>query len=363
MGPTINMENFHSIKIGVIGRGLTNQLGALVSNIMFAKISRKRFLLVENFNKNYNVTSQIPVRDVIDLDALNKSISDVGVVIIDKHRAEIKVISVRYGLYMNSIDITHEILSKYYTNGKLFIPRGIILNDIKGDPAPFVKKYLFIKYEINGYSDNLMYEESFSEDIHLDLSKVEMNERGHEHWITTYDIPLYDMILQSIRFKPIFYEHANRCIQSINLTPKVNVIHIRTDTDATAFWGSINNIPVFEFSNILNAKYISLIQKYFDKNISILVLTSDTESQVIQYMRNNGYKFHIANKSIMDGREMNAIVDLLIGERCNNVFIGGVNPENYHGSTFSYLVWRRLNRNVSSVLIDLDDIKRAEFVI
>jgi hypothetical protein len=357
------MENFHAVKIGVIGRGLTNQLGALISGIMYAKMAKKRFVLAGKFNKNYNMASHIPIGDVIDLNTFNKNISDIGVTVLDIHDTTLKIISIRYGLYMKSIDITREILSKYYVNGKLSIPKGIILNDIKGDPEPFVKKYLFIKYEIGGYSDNAMYDENFNQDIDLDLSKIPTDDHFHSHWITTYDIDLYDKILRAIKFTSQFYDVVDASMQDMNLTAKVNVIHIRTDKDATTFWGCLNNIPTFEFGNILNAKYISLIQKYFDKSISILVLTSDTESQVIQFLRDNGYKFHIAHKSMTDGREMNAIVDVLIGEHCNNIFIGGVNPENYHGSTFSYLVWKRLAKNVSNVLIDLDDIKRNEFIV
>lgn len=357
------MENIHGVNIGVIGRGLTNQLGALISGIMYAKMTKKRFVLAGKFNKNYNVASHIPIGDVIDLNTFNKNISDIGVTVLDMHDTSIKIISIRYGLYMKSIDITREILTKYHINGKLFIPKGTILNDIKGDPEPFVKKYLYIKYEIGGYSDNIIYDEFFDQNIDFDLSKISIDDNIHSHWITTYDIDLYDKILRGIKFTSLFNDVANASIQNMDLTPKVNVIHIRTDKDATTFWGCINNIPPFEFSNILNAKYISLIQKYFDKSISILVLTSDTDSQVLQFMRDNGYKFHIAPKSVVDGREMNAIVDVLIGEHCNNIFIGGVNPENYHGSTFSYLVWKRLAKNVSNVLIDLDDIKRAEFIV
>jgi hypothetical protein len=122
-------------------------------------------------------------------------------------------------------------------------------------------------------------------------------------------------------------------------------------------------MPVFQFKDMLTLKYVALIEKYFSKEDIVVVLTSNLQSPVLAYMQKAGYRVALTDKSLVKGRELNAIIDLLISNTCNNVFIGNINPHDFHGSTFSYLIWKRLSENTTKVLVDLDQIKRDEYTI
>ena len=56
---------------------------------------------------------------------------------------------------------------------------------------------------------------------------------------------------------------------------------------------------------------------------------------------------------------MNGIVDLLIGQYCNQYFIGNLDTHTWQGSTFSFVLYNQLkDTNVSSIFIDIDHIDR-----
>jgi hypothetical protein len=82
-------------------------------------------------------------------------------------------------------------------------------------------------------------------------------------------------------------------------------------------------------------------------------------------MESHHYPFVFCDKTLVRGREENAIVDLLNGTHCNAVYIGNVNLVTYHGSTFSFVLYKLLEDKpgIKKVLIDLDHITDAEVVI
>lgn len=64
------------------------------------------------------------------------------------------------------------------------------------------------------------------------------------------------------------------------------------------------------------------------------------------------------------GADLNAIVDYLVSGYCTGVFIGNVNPHNYHVSTFSYGILNLLrDKDVEKVCIDTDQILDDEYVL
>jgi hypothetical protein len=65
---------------------------------------------------------------------------------------------------------------------------------------------------------------------------------------------------------------------------------------------------------------------------------------VIDFLKEHYYSYRFTEK-IFEGREKNAIVDLLVSKKCNNVFIG------YSESTFSYYITKCLNETVKKILI------------
>lgn len=100
------MEYFHEVRIGEAGAGLTNQLGFLISGIMLGRGYGKRFIVVDQFNKDYSTKSPCPISDIINLNFLNYSIKDLGVTVVDKQKLSISIISIQYGIGGAWIDIT-----------------------------------------------------------------------------------------------------------------------------------------------------------------------------------------------------------------------------------------------------------------
>jgi hypothetical protein len=89
------------------------------------------------------------------------------------------------------------------------------------------------------------------------------------------------------------------------------------------------------------------------------VLSYNLDNHVIHFLRENNYEFYISKKNIFNGREKHAIIDLLIGEKCNNVFIGNWDFTKSRGSTFSYFLYIR-NDALKNIFIDMYDIKFNE---
>jgi len=89
----------------------------------------------------------------------------------------------------------------------------------------------------------------------------------------------------------------------------------------------------------------------------------NTDNKVTKWMTANKYEFVQMDKTMITGREVNAIVDLLISTKCNNVFIGNINPHNYHGSTFSYTIFNALKPHVKKICIDNDDIYHPPYIV
>lgn len=356
------MDNFYSIDVGVLGAGLTNQIGFIITGILYAKLNRQQFVILGDFNCNYNTISYCSIGTIIDLSYLNKYLEKYNIHVIDRTKTSVDIISVKYGTRGYIYDITNQIKDNFMPNGKLLIKKNVYLNDIVGDPAVGSKKFLYVKYCVDGKIATAIYDENRQSDISINLEQVP---RVLEyHWIAPCDLDLYDEILKNIRFTKQFYDIAEKYISSLELTPKVNLLHLRDDdNDAINFWSQKNGMVPFEFKELLTKKYIDLIDKYFSPEDNVLVLTGNTNSKVLEYMKEKGYSYHVSAKSFPTGRELNAIVDLLTASACTNTFIGNINPVSLHGSTFSYLIWKRINDNTKKIFIDLDRIKDDEVVL
>ena len=81
-------------------------------------------------------------------------------------------------------------------------------------------------------------------------------------------------------------------------------------------------------------------------------------------MSKNNYIYKFSEK-FFDDREKNAIVDLLLYKKCNNIFIGNYNPfsTDFSGSTFSYYVSTLLENKIKKIYVDIDKINDDEYVI
>lgn len=152
-------------------------------------------------------------------------------------------------------------------------------------------------------------------------------------------------ILSNIPFLEKYDTISKNYIKYDNL----NVIHLRLENDALLCFSKEMSINSCVYKAVNEYRYIECIKKYIDKDTMTFVLTSDEEedNKVIKFLKENNYKFEITKK-IFEDREMNAIIDLLLGFKCNKTFIGS------YDSSFSYSIMCRLI-NSSSYLIECNN--------
>ena len=338
------MDAFHAVKVGILGCGLTSQIGFIISGIMQAKLLGKRYVVLDNFNKQFDTVSPVPVCDIIDFDVLNNYLMRHGLQVLDQTKSNVRLISARYGSFRHNCDITQALL-QLCPDG--VIPKTIALNDLCGDPAPGIRKNLFLKISIDSRIDTIMCDEYRPFDIDFDLKKLVPVETGS--WLTTFDIDLYKDILHHISFSGF--------LPNVSVPfSKINVLHLRDDEDALVFWSQTNNMSVPEYSRHLISKYCQLIKEHLDPKDALIVVTNNLKSPVLDYLYQRNYHYYTSKKMYPE-RELNAIVDLLNGTQCNNIFIGNYNINTHAGSSFSYILANQLPDSVKKIMIDLDNIK------
>jgi ribosomal protein S9 len=179
---------------------------------------------------------------------------------------------------------------------------------------------------------------------------------------TFFDHRLFDMILRSIRFHPVFVSLAKQFTDQIEPGARINALHLRLEDDAIRHWSKSNNMSENEFRMKLTQRYISMIKEHVDKTDVNLILSYSTDNGVLDFMKENGYRYMLTEKNPSMGREKNAIVDTLIAQACNNVMLANVNFNDSLGSSFSYFVAKRLMDNVKCVAVDIRDLGIADSV-
>ena len=91
--------------------------------------------------------------------------------------------------------------------------------------------------------------------------------------------------------------------------------------------------------NKLEDYYIDSIKETILPSDLNIILAGDFNNRAIQFMIDNNYKFVITQKIYKD-REFNAIIDLEVGQLCNNVIIF-VDESSFSGT----LINKVLNKN------------------
>jgi len=175
-------------------------------------------------------------------------------------------------------------------------------------------------------------------------------------WPTQYNKGVFDDILSMIRFREFFITRSLAFTQKLDPSAKINVLHLRIEDDAIAFWCSYNKMTEDEFRKALGLRYISMITEHIDKSDTNLILSYSQDNAVLDFMKENGYTFLFTDKDPSLGREKNAIIDSLVAESCNKVMIGNMNLNTWTGSSFSYYVSKRLRDGVRCVCIDVNDL-------
>ncbi len=182
-------------------------------------------------------------------------------------------------------------------------------------------------------------------------------------WYNRYHEQTFVMILRSIQFQPVFYTIAQELFDAqIDSARPLHVVHFRIEQDGINHWSRMNKMSADVFRGKLHSRYSKLIAENIPKGSQILALTYDTTNALLQELGKEYTIVSLDTEGIVKkrighgGRELCAIVDLLVGVKCTGVFIGCHNLTLKRGSTFSYTLWRLMN-NIKGVFIDLDDLK------
>ena len=120
-------------------------------------------------------------------------------------------------------------------------------------------------------------------------------------------------------------------------------------------------------NTLLENKYISLIEKYMCKDEHIIILnsvdimnTNNINNKIFLFLKQNNYKYSFYNQYNVLGPEINNIIKINIGKKCNNIFIGYFNMQKLTGSNLTYTLINHMNDNVKHVLLDINNISLPE---
>jgi hypothetical protein len=269
-----------------------------------------------------------------------------GIRILDKYNHNnscLLILEARYGLVEKYIDVKNMVYTHFLKNNELKIEKGIDLNFYFTDPCPGVLKELKLKLLVNNTIVEIIRNEIFFKDNEIivvnNKNKIKNDVNLNTHFINL-DFVFVPQIIQ------LANDFINHYMISVN--QNINVLHLRIKEEAINYWSYYNGIGNVVYSNLLENKYIDLIQKYFNKNDNIIVLTYDTNNSVINYLQENNYHFFVRENKIYDTKFETAI-DMQIGFNCNNIFIGNTN------SKFTQIINSKI-KNKKSVLINLKNI-------
>jgi hypothetical protein len=177
------------------------------------------------------------------------------------------------------------------------------------------------------------------------------------NWIN--EVEFFD-IFHNIKFKDQYYNLSINLIKEIKFKLgddiKINVIHLRIESDSIIHWSKMNKMNPISFYKKLEQKYIYLINKFINKNAFTIVMTYSTKNNVINFLKMNGYNFFISRKDLSIGRECNALKDLLLARQMNNFFICT------GGSTFSHLINNSTPNKKKTIIFDINNIINPESV-
>lgn len=370
------MTKIYFLEPSWYGTGLTNEIFFIIYGLIHCIKNNIENLVINNFRCEPLTEKKCNISEVIDLHHLNIILQKYNLSVFDRNLCNYRIESITYGSDNTNIDVTKEALERYCVGNKLFIQEFEDFNILKGDPHPNVVKKLIITCKLGEKAVQYSIPErnGIYTEINLDVPKHILNWNQIDDCMKN-ESELFDFFLKNIKFNNRFTKYSDdaailidknkdyKLITEINSeNKKINVIHLRTEKDMTGHMLSHNNMNQEEYDINLQKKYIELIKKYMSKNDILFILSYDSENSVINYLHENDYEYYLSKKNIFDGREKHAIVDLLLGEKCNNIFIGNWEFNEFRGSTFSYFLYKR-NNAIKNIFIDMYKISENEVEI
>jgi hypothetical protein len=345
------------------------QIFNLINSIIIAINNKKNIVIVDKFlndRKNTQITSNIS--DIINLEKFNIFLkNNYNISVFDRENLDFQVHSIKYGHPNNNIDLRNEILSQFSIPNNLRVETNVNLNFLKNyDPIPNVQKSIYIHYSINNIHLKEIYDEQgcyLKEPIIFNLDDSNFIHNSYTLSNVKNNKNIFDHILENLCFTNIYDIITKNYLETNNLIDtKINILDLQ-------IIGNKNNNN--NSNNKIENKYISLIDKYINKNENIIILPSNyhlddnkylNNEIIIDFLKKNGYKYYIHSYLPVLGNEINTIIDLNLGIKCNSTYIGCFNMYKLSGSNFTYSLIQLMSKESKHVLIDIDNIDGQELI-
>lgn len=373
-------DNVLFCKLGFHQAGLCNQLYSLANVLTVASLQQgNKVIILDDFVTDITTKLTKPSKHIIDLDALNVILKDDKIHVCYKTEIVMELITVEYGLkHKRTVNITDKVIQKFWKKNSLHIPVGFVLNDLcEEDPCPGLCKQVYIYYTLNG----IPFMKVFHERVLAQRRAIKLNHANYddkmdyfvnlphiEPWLTLINRDsskdmkhIFDSYLNKIPFLSMYSEMAQSFVDMIRLQQeRISILHIRNEEDAIHHWAKINNIDEQTYSQEYEKKYVDAVSTMVSKSDLCVALTYYTENNpIITALRNKGYTVLCRPNLANAGREINALIDLLLCNHCESTFVGNFDPITMQGSTFSIAIYNRLLQNISvkKVIIDIEHIQ------
>jgi hypothetical protein len=314
--------------------GLSNQLYSLVNCIYDCINNDVNILFINKFYKSINTSNYCNIDQVININKLNSYLSQYKIFIVDSLNFTFKIDSA-YVIDNNKIilDVIEE-LQSFVLNNEVIISNEKKLFETKLEEN---KEYLLtIKYSLNnGYFEEKYIIRNNKLITHINYNFKHLNFNIYS--IIGIKDNFFWNILQNIYFCDEFVEKANNIqntIKTLNHN-NINCIHLRLEDDFIKHYSENLQMDENEIKRKLEKYYIYAIKKTILPSDLTIILTNDMNNVVVKFLLENNYKIFTTQK-IYNDRELNAIIDLEVGNLCNNVYIY------VYESTFSYFLMNKL---------------------
>jgi hypothetical protein len=221
--------------------------------------------------------------------------------------------------------------------------------------------------EINSRSrvpiDKIIDLEATGQRVGVSMSSGNQAGRTNFSWYTRYNEQEFEKILAAIRFQSVFYSICEELLyNNVDLHQPLHVVHFRIENDGIKHWSRMNKMTMQAFQTMLWSQYKKAITENIPKGAQILALTYDTSNALLAELKRDYKIITLDTRAIalqrlgFNGREVCAIIDLLSGAQCSGTFVGCHNFSLKRGSTFSYVLWKRMGNAKKGVFLDLDNI-------
>jgi len=341
--------------------GFCNQMYSILYTCGQAyKNKHPNFIFLGKFLREINSDNFCNISEIIDLDSTNQHLKQFNICLVDYYNFDFKIVSACYGINNMCVDVTSQI--RFFLKDKIFrVTRDLDLNSLVVNPVDFYKNNfginlnpdnlrLYITYSNNNTIFQEIYEQTnghLTQEILIDLKNPEFKPPV---LIQNDQSEFCKAFIRNTVYKPHFSEKAREFVdKNLRKDKKINCIHLRLEDDAISHWANINKMTKETFKEIMEDKYIFEIKSRIEKEDNIVILASNYDNNVIQFLKENGYNYILTPK--MDKcRDVAAIYDLHIGQYCNNVYILT------YDSSFSYTLWYRIYEQdkVIPIVLHLD---------